>query len=139
MINKNYHKYNCLAIMMHYRFMGNQSYVMLCSKMTSFQPSEGVGKITIGSIQSRPPWLRLMFRGAWAQGRLVGIFQGEFMFRQNHICVAKVRSMVWSCSGTGCQKHFCIIEYFKVKYMQRCTTALTTHYCLQKKIIFQQK
>ena len=80
-----------------------------------------------------------MFRRAWAQGRLVGIFQGEFMFRQNHICVAKVRSMVWSCNRTGCQKHFCIIEYFKVKYMQRCTTALTTHYCLQKKIIFQQK
>ena len=49
-INKNYHKYNCLAIMMHYRFMGNQSYVMLCSKMASFQPSEGVGEITIVSI-----------------------------------------------------------------------------------------
>ena len=80
------------------------------------------------------PWLRLMFCGAWAQGRLVGIFQGEFMYRQNHICVAKVRSMVWSCNGTGCQKHFCIIEYFKVKYMQRCTSA-----CLDYSLLFAKK
>ena len=27
-----------------------QSYVLLCSKMTSFPPSEGVSKITFGSI-----------------------------------------------------------------------------------------
>ena len=26
---------------MHYRFMGHQSYVLLCSKITSFPPSEG--------------------------------------------------------------------------------------------------
>ena len=27
--------------MKHQRFMGHQSYVLLCSKITSFQPSEG--------------------------------------------------------------------------------------------------
>jgi hypothetical protein len=30
-----------LDIMMHQRFMGHQSYVLLCSKITSFPPSEG--------------------------------------------------------------------------------------------------
>jgi hypothetical protein len=33
--------------------MGHQSYVLLCSKMTSFLPSEGVSEITFGSISSR--------------------------------------------------------------------------------------
>jgi hypothetical protein len=36
-------KDNFLAIMMHY-------YVLLCSKMTSFPPSEGVSEMTFGSI-----------------------------------------------------------------------------------------
>ena len=34
-------KNNFLAIIKHQRFMGHQSYVLLCSKITSFQPSEG--------------------------------------------------------------------------------------------------
>ena len=37
----NYHKKYFLAILMHYRFMGHQSYVLLCSKITRFHPSEG--------------------------------------------------------------------------------------------------
>ena len=31
--------------------------IVLCSKMTSFPPSEGVSKITFGSICSRSLWL----------------------------------------------------------------------------------
>ena len=46
-----------LDIMMNQRFMGHQRYVLLCSKMTSFPPSEGVSKITFGSICSRFPCL----------------------------------------------------------------------------------
>ena len=34
-------KNNFLAVMKHSRFMGHQSYVLLCSKITSFPPSEG--------------------------------------------------------------------------------------------------
>ena len=37
--------------------MWHQCYILLCSKMTSFLPSEGISEITFGSIQSRPPWL----------------------------------------------------------------------------------
>ena len=33
---------------------------------------------------------------------------------------SKVRNMVWSSNKQGCQKHFCIIEYFKVRTV--CTT-----------------
>jgi hypothetical protein len=40
-INENYDKKYFLAIMKHSRFMGHQSYVLLCSKITSFPPSEG--------------------------------------------------------------------------------------------------
>ena len=36
--------------------MGHQSYVLLCSKITSFPPSEGVSEITFGSICSRSLW-----------------------------------------------------------------------------------
>ena len=36
--------------------MGHQSYVLLCSKMTSFPPSEGVSEITFDSICSRSLW-----------------------------------------------------------------------------------
>ena len=39
--------------------MGHQSYVLLCSKMTSFPPSEGVSEITFGSICSRSLWIRI--------------------------------------------------------------------------------
>ena len=38
------------AIMMHERFKGHQIYVLLCSKMTSFPPSDGVSEITFSSI-----------------------------------------------------------------------------------------
>ena len=36
--------------------MEHQSYVLLCSKMTSFPPSEGVSEIIFGSICSRSLW-----------------------------------------------------------------------------------
>ena len=39
-INENYEKEK-LSIMMHYRFMGHQSYVLLCNKIMRFPPSEG--------------------------------------------------------------------------------------------------
>jgi hypothetical protein len=41
--------------------MRHQSYVLLCSKMTSFPPSEGVSEITFGSICSRSLWLELFW------------------------------------------------------------------------------
>ena len=40
-INENYDKNFFLAIIMQKRFIGHQSYVLLCIKMTSFPPSEG--------------------------------------------------------------------------------------------------
>ena len=42
--------------------MEHQSYVLLCSKIISFPPSEGVGEITFGSIQSRPPCSSILNR-----------------------------------------------------------------------------
>ena len=43
--------------MMHQRFMGHQSYVLLCSKMTSLPPSEGVSKITLAPSNLSSPCL----------------------------------------------------------------------------------
>ena len=40
-IKENFRKNNFLAIMKHQKFMEHQSYVLLCSKITSFLPSEG--------------------------------------------------------------------------------------------------
>ena len=58
-INKNYHKKCFLAIIkeLYVQSFSLPSYhgaikiyVLLCSEITSFPPSEGVGKITFGSI-----------------------------------------------------------------------------------------
>ena len=40
-MNENYDNKQFLAIIKDQRFMGHQSYVLLCCKITSFQPSEG--------------------------------------------------------------------------------------------------
>ena len=54
--------------------MGHQSYVQLCSKMTSFLPSEGVSKITFGSICSRSLWLSSIRFNQWGVFLNIGKF-----------------------------------------------------------------
>ena len=72
--------------------MRHQSYVLLCSKMTSFPPSEGVTEITFGSICSRSLCLIHGFGKNFLRLRLLSrcIIQIES-------CVQTI--MMYNCAG----------------------------------------
>ena len=50
--------------MKHERFMGHQSYVLLCSKITSFQPSEGQFSEKSGIFSK----VKILKNASWAYG-----------------------------------------------------------------------
>ena len=68
--------------------MGHQSYVLLCSEITNFLPSEGVSEITFGSIQSRPPWI-VIIQVYWYKLIILCICFFPFSYFGEHMCSGK--------------------------------------------------
>ena len=98
-------KIKFLAIMTHYRFMGHQSYVLLCSKITSFPPSEGEFSEKLG-ISSK--WKKFQNPSCYILGEIKQNYDKKFFWLS--WCIKEL----W-----GTKVMYCYVVKWRVFRLQR--------------------